>query len=426
MKSIKSKFIVFALGVITSLILLELFLRITGFVYSYGRAKDKELKGVKDAYTILCLGDSHTAGTGAPMNYDYPHQLKRIFERDEPGRAIKIVNRGIEGYNTAMILKNFNEVLNSTNPDLVIILAGVNNYWNAYGNHLNKNTLFNHLRDSLYNIKTFKLIKLLIYDIKNKTKCSLKPPSPTQEKTLLPPVLARYFAQAIECERVGKYKEAMAWHTKIIEANPNFSNSYESLGRIHLALGDREEAKKYLKKAIEIDPGPVQRYGAFANFVSDTTMDKEDLQFLKKYVKVNPAVRDVMEEVSARRKYIEELRTWIAADINSIIKEAHRKGIKVVLQNYANYNLEMTAFINEILRQIAQKESVPFVDNERAFAELKNKEEYFAFDKVHCNEKGYGIMAENLYKCIKENNLIEQKRIFLVIFDLSEDLSLTK
>ncbi len=414
MKSIKSKFIVLALGVITSLILLELFLRITGFVYSYARAKDKELRGAKDAYTILCLGDSHTAGTGPPMNYDYPHQLKRIFERDEPGRAIKIVNRGIEGYNTAMILKNFDEALNSTNPDLVIILAGVANYWNVYGygKHLNKNTLSNHLRDSLYNIKTFKLIKLLIYDIRNKIQCSLKLPSPAQEKTLLPPVLARYFAQAIECERVGKYKEAIAWHTKIIEANPNFSNSYEALGRIHLALGDREEAKGYLKKAIEIDPWPVQRYGAFANFVSDPARDKEDLQFLKKYVKVNPAVRDVMEEVSDRRKYIEELMTWIAADINSMIKEAQKKGIKVVLQNYANYNLEMTAYINEILRQVARKYSVPFVDNERIFAELflngKNKDDYFTFDKAHCNEKGYGIMAENLYKCIKENNLIKQ------------------
>jgi lysophospholipase L1-like esterase len=58
--------------------------------------------------------------------------------------------------------------------------------------------------------------------------------------------------------------------------------------------------------------------------------------------------------------------------------------------------------INENIREIAKKEKILLLDNEFIFKQLKNRENYFEpiQNGDHCNEKGYEIIANNLYSLI--------------------------
>ena len=77
----------------------------------------------------------------------------------------------------------------------------------------------------------------------------------------------------------------------------------------------------------------------------------------------------------------------------------------MILQTYPDYgqdkNYETLSFVNEGLREIAKKDPVLFIDNGRFFDQMflkgENRNDYFDSDKAHCNEKGYGVMAKNIY-----------------------------
>jgi lysophospholipase L1-like esterase len=409
MQNSRNKLIVLTSGIIASLIFLEIFLRIVGFVHLHGALKDKIIKKERDTYVILCVGDSLTRGIGARRDKDYPSQLKDIFNKETAGAHLRIINRGIGGYNTTMILNRFERYLKETNPDLIILLAGIANSWNSYGyrSQLYKKNLMYKLRDALYDIKIFKFIKSLSYEIKYKVSDKAK------HRTLESAQVEDWFRRAYDCEQIGKYDKAIMWNKKIIENLPNSADVYHSIGRIYLKLGDRQKARQFLMKAIEIQPDIPQFSTFFAfSFLRDPVRDKEDLQFLQKYINVNPAIRDIVERTLDQKKYYQEVQEWIRRDIAVMIRVAKISGIAVLLQNYPNYNYDKyMANVNMILKEIAQEYSVPFVDNAQVFQELildgGNRDNYFSLDKIHCNELGYGIMAENIYNCIQRNKLIK-------------------
>jgi lysophospholipase L1-like esterase len=92
-----------------------------------------------DSLTIVALGDSTTAGTpgfrspreappegsGDPES-QYAHW---ILERHPEWR---VLNRGIAGERSDQILKRFESDVSAQNPDMVIILAGVNDLYQGY------------------------------------------------------------------------------------------------------------------------------------------------------------------------------------------------------------------------------------------------------------------------------------------------------
>ncbi|MBU1869785.1 MAG: tetratricopeptide repeat protein [Candidatus Omnitrophica bacterium] len=444
MRDKKNKFMALILGIISSLFLLEIILRITGFIHLHEATRNKIIHKEENSYTILCLGDSLTFGIGAQKDKNFPRQLENLLNKGANGKQIKVINRGIGGQNTAMILDRFEDYIDEMNPDLIILLAGGANFWNpyGYGRRLHKEDIGYKLQDYLYSTKIFKLIKLLSLKIENKTKQRYAPSikmgtlpevidwnskvygckleggyeeaiSRCREIIEKTPNFSIWCSKASECEREGKYKEAILWNKKMIEKMPNFAIPYHSIGRIYIAQGNRTEARKYFRKAIEYAPWCPQFYSFFAlYFVRDPVQDQEDLQFLEKYINVNPIVKDIIAKTFYREKYDQEIGDWVALDISSMIQISQKRGVKILVQNYPNYDGGgKRAYLNMILKGIVQKYPVPFVDNERAFQEIflngEKKEDYFVIDRTHCNEKGYGIVAENIYNCIQEDKLIK-------------------
>jgi len=82
--------------------------------------------------TIVCFGDSLTAGVGAATEMDYPAQLARLIDE-------RVVNAGVSGDTTAEALARLDRVI-ALSPRIVLVTLGGNDLKNgmsrdrAFGN----------------------------------------------------------------------------------------------------------------------------------------------------------------------------------------------------------------------------------------------------------------------------------------------------
>jgi len=400
----RNRIIVLILGILVSFVLLEVSLRIVGIAYSQRMLESHPIKKRPDTFAILCLGDSFTKGVGAPQGRDYPAQLEGLFQKQYPGKKLQVLNRGVVTSNTAEILEKFDEDVNEVNPDMIILLGGGANLWNVYGygKHLDRNGWKERLNDLLYQVKTFKLIKLFLLDCRNEMRGFLKSDVSTSVKSKKSSEAARWENQGRKCQREGRYDEAISWYKKQIESDPQVEDGYKNLIDVYDLTKDKKARRQVARKLVELNPDHAGLKG-FAPWVRD-----EDIPFIRKYERKSPVAGDILrsrEDYEDPDKFRQEVKLWVAHDIEEMIRRAQRRGIKVILQNYPSYDgitpKSRYGTVNDALREVAGKNSVLFVDHERLFEQLflkgERKEDYFEPAKVHCNERGYGVMAKNIY-----------------------------
>ena len=78
---------------------------------------------------ILCVGDSNTYGLYLEREEAYPQQLEAIWARSQHRPEIQVLNAGFPGQNSSHLLRDFPRLLDATDPDLVLLLIGANDYW---------------------------------------------------------------------------------------------------------------------------------------------------------------------------------------------------------------------------------------------------------------------------------------------------------
>jgi len=304
-----------------SLIFIEVFLRVGGFIYN-AIYKVPQYKDSSDII-IFCVGESTTFGVGAdnPIIQAYPYQLERMLNNEFQDLSIQCLFDRTIGINTSEILIKLPLYFEKYNPDLVIFMVGVNNWWN-----LNK---ANPLLFSKNRFISKSTLKILVF---------------------------------LDHFRVWKLIKWIGYSKELINFSSGF---YPSNDPKVNESADEVEVKKRTKKIQELLRSLLNKYG---------------------------------EEVFNISYKIAE------QDIRAMIKICKNNEIKVIV---CNYPVKHRGNIGQIQRKIAKELNVLFVDNRLFFEKIPDKKEYFSYDGWHPNTKGYKIIAQNIFRCILDNKLIE-------------------
>jgi len=100
----------------------------------FSGCSEHELSEIPDDGVILSFGDSLTAGVGVTVEYSYPAQLSKLT-------GLEVINAGRSGETTVEGLVRFNELLDQSNPDLIILLEGGNDILRNFPDQQTKNNL---------------------------------------------------------------------------------------------------------------------------------------------------------------------------------------------------------------------------------------------------------------------------------------------
>lgn len=138
-------------GIATALLLLEGGLRLAGMIY-LSRQEAMNQEHIDGSETrILCLGESTTAYGGQDS---YPRQLERILNRDSDGKVYTVINAGVPGTNTDIIVENLAENLDKYRPDIVITMMGINDEYQKMSTVPEENRVLSFLKKS----RVYKLV----------------------------------------------------------------------------------------------------------------------------------------------------------------------------------------------------------------------------------------------------------------------------
>lgn len=122
--SLPQKLALVTLGLVLAFVTLEVGLRAAGTVWLWARSRENAALLADDSTTrVLCVGESTTALGGADS---YPRQLERILNSWGGGRRFTVINAGVPGITTDVVLARLPDLIDRYRPHLVVSMMGVN------------------------------------------------------------------------------------------------------------------------------------------------------------------------------------------------------------------------------------------------------------------------------------------------------------
>ena len=123
------------LALLVLLVLLEGALQLAAPLIQVAMSRAPERADPDSPLTVLCVGDSNTYGLHLPQIYAYPALLGADLDR-RYRHPVSVVNRGVPGQGSAQVAAHLPADLAAVQPDLVLLLAGINDTWNTDGRDL--------------------------------------------------------------------------------------------------------------------------------------------------------------------------------------------------------------------------------------------------------------------------------------------------
>ncbi len=270
--TLRQKISLIVFGFSSSLIFIELLLRLIGIIYlspsEYINQKYiSEIKG----YRILCIGES-TTGEGG--KYSYPRQLENILNRKINGVDFKIINRGIPGTDTTAILSGLKENLERYKPSIVIVMMGINDLSGIcdFGRVTIKPDNSLNIKKLIKRSTVYKFVKLLWVKL--------------HEKSILGKI---YFDLGDYYWFLEDYPRAEEMFKKALEFYPKKDDVYFSLGKFYYDQNKIIEGEEMLKKSIDANLGLAgTRYIELASHYQSEKRYTEAEEFFKKGIALSP------------------------------------------------------------------------------------------------------------------------------------------
>jgi len=116
------------LGPVLILLTAELFMQI-GALLVQSTHRKLPSNWITHNTRVLTLGDSNTYGIYLPENQSYPAQLQEQWNQRFPDQPIEVLNMGYPGMSSFRVLDNFNAMVETVKPDLILLLVGTNDFW---------------------------------------------------------------------------------------------------------------------------------------------------------------------------------------------------------------------------------------------------------------------------------------------------------
>jgi len=264
----RQKALLAALGILLFIGLLEIILRLGGFIYQSSQ-EQRNLSSIRQRgeYRIMCLGESTTAGGEG----SYPAQLEGILNQRNIGVKFSVINKGVPGTNSSLILSRLEEYLDKYKPDIVIAMMGSND-WNIkyYEDIPEADTAV------FKNFRAYKFMRILWMHFNNKIKGTQDPGPARKSKNRLPglsffgssvrqcyaadgPVNAhsgesdRFMQWGRFFKKAGEFPKAKENFQKSLRIAPANPAAYTELGWCEFELKDLDAAEEMFKKAIALD-----------------------------------------------------------------------------------------------------------------------------------------------------------------------------
>lgn len=323
----------------------------------------------------MCLGESTTLLSLSLSGHEsaYPFQLEKILNQSNTGIEFKVINNGMAGINTSIILANLEEDLNKYKPDMVISMLGINDP-QAYMFY--EDDVFSRIVYFFKSFRIYKLAKILWENIVIKAK------GPRFYKENDDKSKESY------CEQLSSIRYNEKELKEILDLNPRNDTAYVELGRFYLRQRKLSLAEKAFKNAISLNPKNVMAFNSLINLYQITGKQR--------------ATKEYIKELNINRltlKYYMPLTCYNYEEIKRILD---KRGIKLVC---VQYPLRSVWPLKKIFE--GQEKDIIFVDNEEVFRDALMKTGYkeyfidmFAGDFGHCTPKGDKLLATNIAKAI--------------------------
>lgn len=272
--SLSQKIVLLFLGAVLFGTVLELGLRIAGFIYlSIQEERNKISMRKNSEFRIMCLGESTTAG-------QYPGFLEEILNKRAGGVRFSVIDKGIPGTNTSAIVAVLESNLDKYRPDVVITMMGINDHAAHLPYDKPSGSKVSNFLESL---KTYKLARLiwLHADVKFgrgdkrknipvkiaiepvvATKMETKETSLTYDEEGLkkavkanPGNYVGYLNLGMYYNISGNFTKAIEQFNKAVELNKICDGGYAALGWANQSLGRYNDANALFKKALSINDG---------------------------------------------------------------------------------------------------------------------------------------------------------------------------
>jgi len=380
-------------GLILSVLSCEVFLRIYGYATRPRLDPKQEViaeRSDNDRVRIICIGDSYTFGIGAQQGSSYPDQLQALLDSSQPGK-FKVYNLGLPGSNSSMVLKRLPEWMKRYRPDIILVLTGINDAWN-----FDESNYYVYLKDSgslgarlkrfLFHFKTYKLFELAMLNHSRVPAAAAG--SAGADHSYDRELFDAYGSISTDPEKTKSICE------DVIAKDPGNPRAHKILGRAYDTELDYVSAERCYKRALELDP-KADVYRSLYDLYGRWNKIEEQKVILEKMLMLSPDNESIFAAYvfgipdNSQRELFTRL---LSGNLEMMLEQAKSGKARLIVQDYP----WQRQFITDTVESFAAAKHVPVVRNTEAFGGLDNKE-YQAADG-HPNEKGYRLMAEDIFK----------------------------
>ncbi|MFC1890614.1 hypothetical protein ACFL4G_12750, partial [Thermodesulfobacteriota bacterium] len=182
-----------------------------------------------------------------------------------------------------------------------------------------------------------------------------------------------------------------------------------NLGRHYRMQGRNDLALEYLLRRIRLDPWDLETYYDLVSVYDlqsrydsrNIVHDFREMMADDPLLEMNPAFLNYLTKFENRLHWEEDIDRWLMRDLEAIVELSRENHAELIFQNYPT----IYPMANRVIEEVAEKHSLPVVNQLKSFDGFMPREMYF-LDDDHCTAEGYRVMAENVYRVLASEQIL--------------------